>query len=206
MNPIFTGLIAVLLLAALMFLPACQPFVADSSGEAARGAVSAEVVGVPEGLAVETVAEGLEVPWDLAFTPDGRILITERPGRIRVFQDGQLLPEPYAVIGVYHRSEAGLMGIALHPDFADNGYLYVCYTYRAGRSTFNRIARLTDRSDHATDHHVILDGIPGASRHDGCRLRFGADGYLYATTGDATEPDLAQDLDSLAGKVLTAGC
>ena len=156
----------------------------------------------PGGLGVETVVSGLEIPWDLAFTPDGRILITERTGRIRVVQDGALQETPYATIDVFHRSEAGLMGIALHPDFTSNGYLYVCYTYREGRAIYNRIARLTDRGDRADGHHVVLDHIPGATRHDGCRIRFGPDGYLYATTGDATDPGLSQDLDSLAGKVL----
>jgi glucose/arabinose dehydrogenase len=182
----------------VLFLLACQPFGSGAAGET----VAAEVVELPGGLGVTTVVAGLEIPWDLAFIPDGRILITERPGRIRVVKDGILQETPYATIEVFHRSEAGLMGIALHPDFAGNGYLYVCYTYREGRATFNRIARLTDEGDRAADHHVILDRIPGATRHDGCRIRFGPDGYLYATTGDATEPELSQDLDSLAGKVL----
>ena len=181
---------------------ACQPFASGTAGGDANGTVAAEVVDLPQGLGVETVVEGLEIPWDLAFTPDGRILITERPGRIRVVKDGALQDAPYATIEVFHRSEAGLMGITLHPDFASSGYLYVCYTYREGRSTYNRIARLTDQGDGANDHHVILDRIPGATRHDGCRIRFGPDGYLYATTGDATDPGLSQDLDSLAGKVL----
>ncbi len=195
---IFSALLPVL---ALLML-ACQPFASGTAGGDANGTVAAEVVDLPQGLGVETVVEGLEIPWDLAFTPDGRILITERPGRIRAVKDGALQDAPYATIEVFHRSEAGLMGITLHPDFASSGYLYVCYTYREGRSTFNRIARLTDQGDGADDHHVILDRIPGATRHDGCRIRFGADGYLYATTGDATDPRLSQDLDSLAGKVL----
>ena len=164
--------------------------------------ISLEIREIPGAFDVETVAEGLEIPWDLAFAPDGRVLITERPGRIRVLRGDKLLPEPYATLDVAHVSEAGLMGIALHPNFADNGYIYICYTYRAGRSMFNRIARLTDVDNRGVDHRVILDGIPGATRHDGCRIRFGPDGYLYATTGDATEPELSQDLDSLAGKVL----
>ena len=177
----------------------CSP---ASSGESMSGTVAAEVVGLPAGLGVETVVVGLEVPWDLAFTPDGRILITERPGRIRLVAGGELQDEPYATLEVVHRSGAGLMGIALHPNFASNGYLYVCYTYRDGRVMYNRIARLTDQGNLATDHHVILDRIPGATRHDGCRIRFGPDGFLYATTGDATDPELSQDLESLAGKVL----
>ena len=201
-NRTVASTLSTLLLAGALFLVACQPFASGTAGSEVGGTVATEVVGIPEGLGVETVVEGLEVPWDLAFTPDGRILITERPGRIRVVSDGTLQEAPYATIDVFHRSEAGLMGITIHPDFAANGYIYVCYTYREGRSTLNRIARLTDQGDRATDHHVILDHIPGATRHDGCRIRFGPDGYLYATTGDATDPGLSQDLDSLAGKVL----
>ena len=205
MNPTLTSPLTVIALVIVLFTVACQPFSSGTASSETGGAVAAEVVGLPAGLGVETVVEGLEIPWDLAFTPNGRILITERPGRIRVVRDGALQETPYAAIEVFHRSEAGLMGIALHPDFIANGYLYVCYTYREGRSTFNRIARLTDRGDQAADHHVILDRIPGATRHDGCRIRFGPDGYLYATTGDATDPGLSQDLDSLAGKVLRIG-
>ncbi|MDE2938400.1 MAG: PQQ-dependent sugar dehydrogenase [Chloroflexota bacterium] len=198
------ALLACLLVTSLL-LAACQPFPSGTAGSDTDGTVAAEVVGIPAGLGVETVVEGLEIPWDLAFTPDGRILITERPGRIRVVKEGTLQATPYATIEVFHRSEAGLMGIALHPEFDSNGYLYVCYTYREGLNTYNRIARLTDQGDRGADHHVILDHIPGATRHDGCRIRFGPDGYLYATTGDATDPSLSQDLDSLAGKVLRMG-
>ena len=202
MNLTFMSSLPALLLAIVLLTAACQPFPSGTAGGETGGTVAAEVVELPPGLGVEIVVEGLEVPWDLAFTPDGRILITERPGRIRVVKDGALDDAPYASIDVYHRSEAGLMGIALHPDFAANGYLYVCYTYRESRGVYNRIARLTDAGNRGAEHRVILDRIPGASRHDGCRLGFGPDGYLYATTGDATDPGLSQDLDSLAGKVL----
>jgi glucose/arabinose dehydrogenase len=82
------------------------------------------------GVTLDTVASGLEVPWALDFAPDGRIFITERPGRIRVIEDGELLREPWAVLAVPQRSERGLMGIAIAPDFAESGHVYVVAALR----------------------------------------------------------------------------
>ncbi len=149
------------------------------------------------------VAEGLEVPWELAFPPDGRILVAERPGRIRVIRSGALLQASWATLPVASVSEAGLMGMALHPQFATNGHLFVCYTYRdATGRLLNRVARLTDVDGRGVNHQVVLDGIPGAPIHDGCRLGFGPDGKLYVTMGDASNSGQAQNLSSLSGKVL----
>ena len=155
-------------------------------------------------VGAETVVEGLEAPWALAFTPDGRIFVTERLGRIRVVEKGALLEQPLASLKAAPVSEAGLMGIALDLDFSANGHLYVCYTYRGmDGDLFNRIARLTESiRGTAGDHRVLLDTLPGGRNHNGCRLGFGPGGKLYATMGDAGEPANAQDMDSLAGKVL----
>ncbi len=151
---------------------------------------------------VQVVATGLSVPWALAFAPDGRILVTERAGRLRVIEDGALRPEPLATLPVEAIGEGGLLGLALDPGFAENGRLYLMYTYAEGSQLFNRISRFTLTGAGLGDETVLVDRIPGARYHNGGRLAIGPDGKLYAGTGDALVPQLAQDLGSLAGKIL----
>lgn len=152
-------------------------------------------------LKVETVAENLQVPWAIAFSPDGRIFFTERDGSVRIIKDGILLQEPALTLNV-GRVEGGLLGLALDPEFEKNHYVYLYYTYSELLTTYNKVSRFTENDNKLSAEFVLIDKIPGAAVHDGGRLRFGPDNMLYITTGDAANAVLAQDLRSLAGKVL----
>lgn len=145
-----------------------------------------------------TIATDLRIPWAIAFLPDGTALVTEREGRIvRVGpeRDGDgLAVSEVQTIEVNPAGEGGLLGIAISPQYETDELIYVYYT--TGQD--NRIARLRL----GEQPEPVLTGIPRGTNHNGGRLGFGPDGYLYATTGDSGQPDRAQDRDSLAGKVL----
>jgi glucose/arabinose dehydrogenase len=151
---------------------------------------------------VETVAEGLEVPWGFAWLPNGHLIFTERPGRVRIIESGKLRSEPvYTVPDVEPSSESGLMDISLHPDFSSNNFVYLAYAYRDDGKQV-KVVRYKYADGKFTDPTIIIERIPAAPNHAGTRARFGPDGTLYITTGDSTDWDLAQNNDSLAGKTL----
>jgi glucose/arabinose dehydrogenase len=151
------------------------------------------------------VARGLERPWAIALSPDGRIFVTERPGRIRVIQNGALQKEPWMQIGAHEAGEAGLLGLAVDPDFERNRFLYTAYSYKYIIGGIkNRLVRLRDdpATGKGTMDRTLLNGVMGTRFHDGGRVKFGPDKRLYWTVGDATARNLSQDLSSLNGKIL----
>ena len=157
----------------------------------------------PVEIVVEEVVGGLEVPWSMAFTSPTRILVTERPGRVRAVVDGVLPEKPlYTFAEVSTTGEEGLMGMALDPHYDQNHWVYFSYAYNTGSTLAVRVVRLTDTGETLTDPFTLLEGIPAAQYHAGSRIAFGPDQLLYVTTGDATNKNIAQDLKSLGGKIL----
>jgi glucose/arabinose dehydrogenase len=150
----------------------------------------------------QTIVSDLEIPWAAQFAGDGRLFLTERPGRIRIIRNDKLDPQPWATIPVAHVGEGGLLGLALAPDFPRSKFVYVYYAYQADGRLWNRVTRLIDQNGRGEVDRVIFDQIPGAVVHDGGRIKFGPDGKLYVTTGDARQPPQAQDRAALGGKIL----
>ncbi len=156
-------------------------------------------------IVAETVVEGLQRPWALAFLPGGDLLITERPGRLRRVSDGQLLDQAIAGLPeIREKGQGGLLGIALHPDFAANRTLFLAYAGRDGRSFGTEVIRARLSGMQLEDVRVIFRALPKSrgGRHFGGRLVFDAAGRLYLSLGDRGEGPSAQDLGDHRGSLI----
>ena len=194
------GVVLAALLAATVGLPGAgaAPSSTPDGGAAGVGGLELEVT---------TVLDGLDRPWDIAFTPDETMLVTERDlervvaqlpsGETRVLADSPR--------GIWHQFETGMMGIAVSPAFATNREFYVCHGWQTDRAKDVRVTAWAVDEDYteAMITRVVVKGITiVGGKHAGCRLRFAPDGALYISTGDAREGPLPQDKTSLNGKIL----
>ena len=162
------------------------------------------VIALPNAFAeinVETILDNLKNPWELEFAPDGKIFFTERDGKLWMIDNESRL-QLVAEFPASNTSEGGLLGLELDPDYESNHFLYLYQTYLDIPTHQNKVIRYTVNNNQLTDELILIDKIPGAIWHDGGRIKFGPDGMLYITTGDATNANLSQDPASLAGKIL----
>ena len=158
-------------------------------------------------LSTDTIASGLVIPWDVAFVPDGTMLVTERPGRIRVYASGgtNLVPlRTITVPDVDARGEAGVMGIAVDVDFASNGYVYVCASRTVAGAWRNQVLRYRIAANGSWANPTVLNiGTMLANTiHNGCAVEMDRFGKLWITMGDAANTALAQNRSSYNGKIL----
>lgn len=179
------------------------------------GMFGASTAGFPTGEAVVTATDdvrlrlelvmgGLDQPTDLAFAPDGRLLIAERAGRVRLIEDGRVRAEPALVLSdVSATADGGLLGLALDPAFERTGFVYLLYTAPSpeGGPVF-RLARAREADNALVDPVVLLDAIPAAPGRAAGSIRFGPDEKLYAAFDDGGDARLAGDLSAFSGKVL----
>jgi glucose/arabinose dehydrogenase len=163
------------------------------------------------------ITNDLEYPWQLAFTPDNRIFITEVKGLVRIVEKDELLDEPWFDLNKYMETEnliyprgaiqrSGLQGIAVDPNFQHNGYVYIGFAYNTENYSydFNRLLRLRENPETKKGEldAVLLDSVPGFDLHQAAQLKFGPDDKLYWSVGDRFNVASAQDLDDLSGKIL----
>lgn len=158
-----------------------------------------------QGFSAVTLVKGLEHPWGMAFLPDGRMLVSERPGRLRIIEDGQLRPEPIGGLpAIRAHGQGGLLDVVLHPDYRNNGWIYLSYAAPGKGGIGTAVGRGRLEGSQLVDWQLLFELQPksGRGHHFGSRLLFDRDGYLYITLGDRGERHRAQKLDDHAGSVI----
>lgn len=153
---------------------------------------------------VEDVVEGLGIPWGMAFLPDGRLLITERSGTVRIVEDGELREEPLSgAPEVVAEGQGGMLDLALHPDYDENGWIYLSFSKPGDGGTITSLERMRLDGYTLTDREEIYTGneFTNSRHHFGGRIAFDGDGYLYFTIGDRGDMDTAQDITLSNGNV-----
>ncbi len=150
----------------------------------------------------EILATNLRIPWDVAVLPNSEILFTERGGNLKKIHKDESISDIAKISQSLEIGEGGLTGIALDPEFAKNNNIYLYYTYSEKNRYFNRISQFKYQNNSISDEKFIINNLPGGTNHNSGRLRFGPDNKLYILTGDAGQSQLAQNPESLAGKIL----
>lgn len=153
---------------------------------------------------VQTVVDGLDIPWGMAFLPDGSVLISERDGNLRIVRNGELQEEPIeGTPEVWANGQGGLLDITLHPDYEENGWIYISYSNpgEGGANTAIIRAKLSENSLTEVEELFIAEPFTEAGQHFGSRIVFDPDGYMYFSIGDRGEKELAQDVNTTNGKV-----
>ncbi len=156
-------------------------------------------------LRIVPVVSGLDHPWSMAFLPDGRMLVTERPGRLRIVDQGRLVKGPVSGLPpIEERGQGGLLDVALHPRFAENGLVYLSYAGPGPGGVGTEVARgkLVGRRLENVEILFRMEPKSGARQHFGSRLVFDRQGYLYITLGDRGEMERAQRPGDHAGSVI----
>ncbi|SFE34577.1 Glucose/arabinose dehydrogenase, beta-propeller fold [Lentibacillus persicus] len=175
---------------------------APSDSEQAEEADDTETKTADEDTEKKTIAENLEEPWEIEHA-DGKFYVSERTGSIVTIDNAEQTRKPVQFSkDLSNQPEAGLLGVLLPDGFAETREAIAYYSYQENEAYYQRVATIEESGDQWEETSVLLDEIPGGQVHQGGRIEVGPDGKLYVTTGDATMEDSAQDLDSLAGKIL----